>query len=332
MKLAILHRRGFLSAMALAAGACGLPGTGRAQQDYPTRTIQLVCPFSPGGSADTVARIVAEQLSQRMGQTVVVYNRPGAGGNIGAGYVKSAKPDGYTLLLAYDGTIVINPNIYANLPFDPLKDFIPVGKIGDVPLLVIANPDVPAKTLAELVVLSKTLPNGLDYGTPGIGSTQQLMFELIKLHTGANFTNVPYGGAAPAIVDVLGGRIPLVGAALTDSVAYIKAGKLRALAISSSSRSHYLPDVPTLAESGIRDVAVSTWHGLMAPANTPRPIVQKLNTQLNLALNDPAVREHLDAIGSIAAPGTPDEFGEEIKSELVANAKLIKAANIPQVQ
>jgi tripartite-type tricarboxylate transporter receptor subunit TctC len=197
---------------------------------------------------------------------------------------------------------------------------------------VIANADVPAKTLAELVALSKTRPDGLDYGTPGIGSTQQLLFELIKLRTGANFTNVPYGGAAEAIVDVLGGRIPLVGAALTDSIGYIKAGKLRALAISSSSRSSYLPDVPTLAECGIQDIAVTTWHGLMVPANTPQPIVRKLNTQLNLALNDPAVRQHLDTIGSIAAPGTPEEFGEEIKSELIANAKLVKAANIPDVQ
>jgi tripartite-type tricarboxylate transporter receptor subunit TctC len=176
-----------------------------------------------------------------MGQSVVVYNRSGAAANIGTAYVKNARPDGYTLLLAYGGTIVINPSIYVHLPFDPLKDFIPVGKIGDVPLMVIANPGVPAKTLAELVALSKTLLNGLDYGIPGIGSTQQLMFELIKLRTGANFTNVPYGGAAPAIVDVLAGRIPLVGAALTDSLGYIKVGTLRARAISSSSRSSYLP-------------------------------------------------------------------------------------------
>lgn len=329
LALSSLTRREFLLASAVATAS---PMAAKANEAYPVRTVQLVCPFSPGGSADTVARIIAEQLTERLGQPVVVYNRPGAAGNIGAEFVKNARPDGYTLLLAYDGTLVINPNIYINIPFDPLKDFVPVGKIGDVPLYVLCDPNLPVSTLGELVTLSKSTEGGLDYGTPGVGSTQQLMFELIKLHTGAKLNNVPYGGAAPAIVDVLAGRLPLVGAAMTDSIGYIKTGKLRALAISSTSRSSHLPDVPTLTECGIGDVSINTWHGLMVPAKTPADIVQTLNAQLNLALNDVAVRSRLDAIGSLATPGTPEQFGEAIRTALGANAELIKAAKIQPIR
>ncbi|HTH96565.1 MAG TPA: tripartite tricarboxylate transporter substrate binding protein, partial [Stellaceae bacterium] len=260
--------------------------------------------------------------------SVVVSNRPGAGGNIGTEYVKEAKPDGYTLVLAYDGTIVINPSVYPEMPFDSLKDFAPIGKIDVVPLLVIVSPKLPANNLDELVALSKKTPGGLDYGTPGIGSTQQLMFELIKLHTGAKFNVVPYGGAAPAIVDVMGGHLPMVGAAMTDSLANIKAGKLKAIAISSMKRSKYLPDVPTLAECGIKDVDVSTWHGLLAPAATPKPVVDKLAAALSQALKDPEVIDKLDKIGSIVDAKAPEQFREEIKEDLVANAKLVKAAHI----
>jgi tripartite-type tricarboxylate transporter receptor subunit TctC len=322
------YRRIFLATAAAGLVGLGQPGLALAAADYPTGAIRLICPFSAGGSADGVSRIMAEQLSKVLGQSVFVTNRPGAGGNVGTEYVKDSKPDGYTLLLAYDGTIVINPGVYPDIPFDVLKDFAPIGKIGIVPLLVIVNPDLPVKTLADLIELSKKTTGGMGYGAPGIGSTQQLMFELIKLHTDANFYVVPYGGAAPAIIDVIGGRLPMVGAALTDSLANIKAGKLKALSISSMRRSPYLPDVPTLAECGIKDVDVSSWHGLMAPAATPRPVLDKLVKALSQILKDPAVIKHLDSIGSIVDPKTPDEFRVEITQELTENAKLVKAAKI----
>jgi len=242
--------------------------------------------------------------------------------------VAQAEPDGYTLVLGFDGTFVINPYIFKQLPFNPVNDFAPIGKIGDVPLLVLANPQLPVTTLQELIAYSKTQPAPLAYGTAGTGSTQHLMIELIKQQTGANLMHVPYKGAAPAIVDVLGGHIPLAGAALAGSLEYIRGGKLRALSISSAQRSKYVPDVPTLVESGMPDLVITAWHGLLAPAKTPHAIVVKLNTALNAALADPEVIEKLNGIGSIAAPGTPEQLGDQIKRDLARYAGVVKAAGI----
>jgi tripartite-type tricarboxylate transporter receptor subunit TctC len=324
-----LRRRLLKSAALLGMGAgLGMPAFSRAADVYPNKTIRFICPFATGGSADLVARVVAEQLTLRLGQTVIVDNRTGAGGNIGTNMVKMAPPDGYTLLLGYDGTLAVNPHIYRNLPFDTVTDFQPVGFIGDVPLLLLVNPNIPAKTLMELVAHSKTVPNGLGYGTPGVGSTQHLMFELIKERTGANFVHVPYRGAAPAMVDAMGGTIPMVGAALAGSVEYVKSGKLRALAISGTQRTHYFPDVPTLSEAGLNGIAITTWHGLMAPKGTPPAIIAKLNTELNAALRDPKVVARLDVIGSIPSPGTPEAFLDRIKHDREVDGELVKAAKI----
>jgi tripartite-type tricarboxylate transporter receptor subunit TctC len=323
-------RRRFLkSAALLGLGASvGAPMLARAADSYPNKTIRFICPFATGGSADLVARVVAEQLTLRMGQSMIVENRTGAGGNIGTRMVQVAPPDGYTLLLGYDGTLAVNPHIYRNLPFDTVTDFQPVGFIGDVPLMVLVNPNIPAKTLKELVAYSKTVPNGLGYGTPGVGSTQHLMFELIKERTGANFVHVPYRGAAPAMVDAMGGTIPMVGAALAGSVEYIKSGKLRALAISGTGRTHYFPDLPTLSEAGLTGISITTWHGLLAPKGTPPAIVAKLNSELNAALRDPKVVARLDVIGSIPSPSTPESFRERIKRDRDMDAELVKAAKI----
>ena len=321
--------------LALAAVACGtlldLPVRAFAAGPYPNHAVRLICPFAAGGSADVVARLVAEQLTRRLGRAVVVENRTGAGGNIGTQVVVSAPPDGYTLLLGYDGTLVINPHIYRKMSFDPLTDVEPVGLIGTVPLLVLANPSVNAKTMNALIALTKSSPNGFAYGTPGIGSTQQLMFELIEQSTGAKFEHVPYRGAAPAMVDALGGSIPLVGAALAGSIEYIRSGKLRALAISSAERSHYLPDVPTLEECGMKGLVINTWHAILVPARTPRAIVNVLNAKLDAALQDPLVRQRLDAVGSIAAPGTPEQLSELMKSDFTRNGMLVKRAHIAPV-
>jgi tripartite-type tricarboxylate transporter receptor subunit TctC len=324
-----LRRRVLKSAALLGLGAgLGMPALSRAADNYPNRSIRLICPFATGGSADLVARVVAEQLTLRLGQAVIVDNRTGAGGNIGTHMVQMAAPDGYTLLLGYDGTLAVNPHIYRNLPFDTVTDFQPVGFIGDVPLLLLVNPNVPAKTLMELIAYSKTVPNGLGYGTPGVGSTQHLMFELIKERTGANFVHVPYRGAAPAMVDAMGGSIPMVGAALAGSVEYVKTGKLRALAISSTQRTHYFSDVPTLSEAGLTGIAITTWHGLMAPKGTPPAIITKLNTELNAALHDPKVVARLDTIGSIPSPGTPEAFRDRIKHDRDEDGELVKMAKI----
>jgi tripartite-type tricarboxylate transporter receptor subunit TctC len=314
-----------------AAALCALLGWSApaiSQTAYPGKPIRLIIPFAPGGAADLVGRLVGSQFSSRLGQQVVVENRTGASGNIGTQQVALAEPDGYTLLLGFDGTLVINPYIFSKLPFDPVNDFAPIGKIGDVPLLVLANPQVPAKTLAELIALSKTRDGGLPYGTAGTGSTQHILFELLKQRTGGNFVHVPYKGAAPAMVDVLGGHIPLVGAALAGSLDYIKGGKLRALAISTSQRSKYLPEVPTLIESGMGELVITAWHGILAPAKTPRAIVERLSAELNAALSEPAVIERLDAIGSIAAPGSPGRFAEQIKRDLDRYGQVVKAAGI----
>jgi tripartite-type tricarboxylate transporter receptor subunit TctC len=299
-----------------------------AQGTYPNKPIHFIVPFAAGGAADLVARQIGTQLSKRLGQQVVVENKTGASGNIGTHQVAIAEPDGYTLLLGFDGTLVINPHIFAKLPFDSINDFAPIGKIGDVPLLVIANQQVPTTSLAELIALSKTRPGGLAYGTAGTGSTQHIMFELIKQRTGSNFIHVPYKGAVPAMIDVLGGHIPLVGAALAGSLDYIKTGKLRALAISTAQRSKYLPDVPTLAESGLADVVITAWHGIVAPINTPRAIIERLTAELNAALADPSVVERLDAIGSIAAPGSAEQFAQQIRRDLARYGQIVKAAGI----
>ena len=218
--------------------------------------------------------------------------------------------------------------MYSRLPFDPVADFIPVGKIGDVPLLIIANPAVQARNIAELVALSKAQSSGLAYGTAGTGSTQHIMFELLKLRSGGNFVHAPYKGAAPAMVDVMGGHLPLVGAALAGSLDNIRAGKLRALAVSTETRLRHLPDIPTLSESGFSDLVITAWHGVMVPAKTPRTVVNRLNAELNAALRDPAVIERLDSLGSIAAPGTAEKFADIIKRDLARYAQVIKAAGL----
>lgn len=315
--------------LAFAAAALTVTqGTAFAQADYPNRPIKFIVPFAAAGAADLVARLVAEQLGRRLGQTVVVENRTGASGNIGTQAVAAADPDGYTLLLGFDGTLVINPHISSKTPFDSVKDFAPVGKIGDVPIIVVTNPKVPAKTMGELIALSKSTPGGLPYGTAGTGSTQHLMFELVNQRTGSKFVHVPYKGAVPAMADVLGGHIPVAGAALAGSGDHIKAGRLRAIAISGAQRSKFLPEVPTLAESESKDLVITAWHGVLVPAKTPRAIVDKLNLHLNAALADPEVRARLDAIGSVPSPGTPEMFGDQIKRDLVRLAEVVKRAKI----
>lgn len=315
-------------AAALCTGPFLLHTTVHAQDQWPSKPIRLIVPFTPGGVTDTSGRLIAENLGKRLGQQVVVDNKPGASGNIGTALAKAAPADGYTLVLGFDGTMVINPHVFSKLPFDTVKDFTPVGKIGDATLILVANPDVPVKGLADVIALSKSRPGGLSFGTSGTGGTPHIAGELLKLRTGANLTHVPYKGGGQAMTDVLGGTIPLVYTAVAGAHGHVKSGKLKALAVSSAQRTSALPDVPTFVESGVPDFVVNSWVGLLAPAGTPAAVVTRLNTELNAVLNDATVREKLRVMGIEPAPGTPEQYRDEIRRDLDRYGAVVKSAGI----
>ena len=306
----------------------GLHTTAHAQDAWPSKPLRLIVPFTPGGVTDTSGRLIAESLGKRLGQQVVVDNKPGASGNIGTALAKGSAPDGYTLVLGFDGTMVINPHVFSKLPFDPVKDFAPIGKIGDATLILVANPNVPAKSLLDVVNLSKSTAGGLSFGTSGTGGTPHIAGELLKMRTGANLTHIPYKGGGQAMTDVLGGTIPLVYTAVAGAHGHVKAGKLKAIAVSSAQRTSSLPDVPTFAESGVPDFVVNSWVGLFAPTGTPAAIVTRLNTELNAVLNDAAVREKLRAMGIEPSPGSADQYRDEVKRDLDRYGAVVKAAGI----
>ena len=317
-----------LSAAAVLVSAFVWPLAGLSQGSYPERPIRLVVPFAPGGVTDTSGRLIAETLSKRLGQQVFVENKPGASGNIGTQSVATAAPDGYTLVLAFDGTMVINPFVFASVPFNTLKDFVPVGKIGDATLIIVANPAFPAKTLQELIAVSKNEPKGVAYGTSGVGGTPHIAGELLNQRTGANLVHIPYKGGGQAMGDALGGNIPLVFTAVAGAMPHLKSGKLVPIAVSSRTRSPSLPNTPTFIESGVRDFDVSSWVGILAPAKTPRTIIERLNRELNAALKDPEVVEKLAGMGITATPGTPEQFMEQMNGDLAKYGQVVKAAGI----
>jgi tripartite-type tricarboxylate transporter receptor subunit TctC len=322
-------RRRWLATGALAVAAAALfAAPAMAQDAWPAKPIRLVVPFTPGGVTDTSARVVAEFLGRRLGQQVIVDNKPGASGNIGMALVKDAPADGYTLVLGFDGTMVINPHVFAKLPFDSIKDFTPIGKIGNAALILVANPNAPVKTMADLVAVSKTTPGGLSFGTSGTGGTPHIAGELLKMRTGANLTHVPYKGGGQALTDVVGGSIPLVYTAVAGAHGFVKNGKLTALAVSSARRSSALPDVPTFAEAGIPDFVVDSWVALLAPAGLPPAIATRLTTELNAVLNDAEAREKLRVLGIEATPGTAAQFRDEMARDLARYGAVVKAAGI----
>jgi tripartite-type tricarboxylate transporter receptor subunit TctC len=320
-----LHRY-FSSAIFLLTGLMSLASF--AQSNYPNRPIRLIIPFAPGGVTDTSGRFIAEQLSLKLGQQVIADNKPGASGNIGTQMVAIAEPDGYTILLGYAGTLSINPLLFEKVPFDSVKDFAPIGKIGDAILILVANNDFQGKTLADVIAVSKKDPNGLSYGTSGTGGTPNIAGELFKQKTGANLVHVPYKGGGQALLDLLGGTIPLVYTAVAGANQYVAAGRIKAIAVSSAKRSPSMPDVPTFIESGVKDFVIDDWVGILAPAKTPKPIINKLNQALNEILNSPEGRAKLLSMGIFASPGTPEKFSEQIKGDLIRFAPIVKAIQI----
>ncbi len=317
-----------LLALSAAAGPVAAQSAAGAADGFPNRPIRLIVPFATAGVTDTSGRVIAEALGKRLGQQVVVDNRPGASGNIGTSAVATAAPDGYTLLLAFDGTMVINPHVFARVPFDTLKDFSPIGRIGDAVLILVAHPGVKASTLQEVIALSKATAGGLSYGTSGIGGTPHIAGELLNQRTGAQLQHVPYKGGGQAISDAIGGSIPLVYTAVAGAQAHVKGGRLKAIAVSSASRSSSLPDVPTFIEAGVPDFVSSSWVGILAPARTPTAIVRRLNTELNAVLSDPAIRERLAVLGIDPSPGTPEQFLEDMRRDLAKYGPVVKAAGI----
>jgi tripartite-type tricarboxylate transporter receptor subunit TctC len=277
---------------------------------------------------DTSGRLIAEALSRRLGQTMFVENKAGASGNIGTQGVVNAAADGYTLVLGFDGTLVINPHVFSPVPFDPQKDLVPVGKIGDATLILVAHPSLPVRSLQELIAYSKKEAKGVSYGTSGVGGTPHIAGELLNQQTGSNLVHVPYKGGGQALSDALGGNIPLVYTAVAGAHQYVKSGKLVAIAVSSAKRSSSLPDVPTFIESGVVGFDVSSWVGILAPAQTPRPIVEKLNRELNAVLSSPEIVEKLATLGIAATPETPDAFAAQIRADLAKYGKVVKAAGI----
>jgi tripartite-type tricarboxylate transporter receptor subunit TctC len=295
-------------------------------QPFPAKPVRIVVPFSPGGVADSSARVISERLGARLGQSVLVENRPGASGNIGTHSVASAAPDGYTLLLGFDGTMVVNPHVYAKLPFDTLRDFAPVTKLGDATLILVAHPSVPAKDLREFIAIAKT--RNFSYGTAGTGSTPHLAGELLAQRTGIALTHVPYKGGGQAIGDVVGGQIPLVYTAIATAQQFVKGGKLKALAVSSARRSNALPEVPTFVESGLEGFVVDSWVGILAPVKTPRPIVERLQKDITAVLAEPETRERYAALGIEPVGNTPAQFAEQIRADLARWERVVRQAAI----
>ena len=323
-----LRRLSTLAACTLALA----PAWSLAQQPaYPTKPIKLVVPFTPGGSTDILARTIGQQLSQAWGQSVVIENVPGAGGSIGADRVAKAAPDGYTLLMGHVGTLAITPSIYPNLPYDPIRSFAPVAWVARVPNVLAIHPSVPASNLKEFIAYAKANPGRLNYGSGGNGSAAHTATEYLKLVTQSFMVHVPYRGTAPAVTDVVAGQIQVIFSGAPAVMPMVKAGKLKALAVSSPKRIDGLSDIPTVAESGVPGTAgfeADQWYGIVAPAGTPAPIVARLNAQINVALNSPEVVARLRSEGAVATPNPPEVFGKLIASEIPRWKPVVQRAGI----
>ncbi len=313
--------KSLLAAIAIACAAMAQA------QTFPTRAITLVVPYPPGGLIDLVARVLQAPLQAELGVPVLVENHSGAGGNVGAEVVARAAPDGYTLLVA-NPSLAISPTLYRKLNYRPIEDFAYVGRYGSVPNVLVVNPSLPVKTAQELIAYAKKNPGKLNYGSPGYGTSPQLSSELFKTMSGTFIVHIPFRGAGPATAALLGGEIEMMIDNIPPQMAQIKAGKVRALAVTSLKRVNVLPDVPTMDEIGLKGYEVVSWYGLVARAGTPRETVMRLNTALNNATRNPKLRETLEATGSTLVQGTPEDFLNFVKAETAKFAPVIKRAGV----
>ena len=321
-----MKTRTILAAALCAAAA--LHGAGAAAQAWPTKPLRLMVPFPPGGSTDIVARIVAQKMGERLGQSIVIENRGGAGGTIGTALVAKAAPDGYNLTVASTSTHVVAPSVYARLDYDPVKDFAPVGLMAVSPYLLVVHPAVPAKTLQELVALAKKQPGKLNYASAGVGSTTHLSMEMLKAVSGTYMLHIPYNGNGPAGTATVAGQVEMLFGSLPALLGHAKGGRVRAIAVGTLKRSPSLPEVPTVAESGYPGFDASLWLAIMAPAGTPQPVLDRLNKELVAVVSAADTREALDKAGAEPLTGTPADLAAMIRDGVPKYAKIVKTAGV----
>ena len=295
-------------------------------QSFPSRPVRFVVPFAPGGSTDTLARTMSVKLADALGQQVVVDNRPGGNGDIGMMIVARAPADGHNIVLGYIANLAIAPSLQEKMPYDPVKDFAPITQPASSPNVLTAHPSVPAKSLKELIALAKANPSKYSFASTGVASVGHLTGELINNLAGIKITHVPYKGSGQAVTDILGGHVHIMYSGFSSTLAHIKSGKLRALAVTGPKRSAALADVPTIAEQGFPGVEATAWYGVLAPAGTPRPVVSRLHDELVKILKQPDVVQRLDGLGFEIVASTPDQFGAYIRSEIKKWAKVVKAS------
>jgi tripartite-type tricarboxylate transporter receptor subunit TctC len=297
-------------------------------QNYPDRTITMVVPFAAGGSTDLVARILAQKLTEQLGQSVVVENRAGAGGNIGAAAVAKAAPDGYTVLYGTISTHTLNPLMAKKSAYDPIKDFEPIALIGNIPNVLVVNPSVPAKNVQELIALAKASPDKYSYASSGVATPLHLSGEMFNSMAGTKMAHVPYRGAGPAMNDLVAGQVPVLFDNLPSSVEFIKAGKIRALAVTTKTRVEQMPDIPTMDEQGLKGYETYSWQAIFAPAKTPKPIIDKLNAEVKKALADPALQKRLKDLTMTITPSSPAELSKFVEDQLALWGPITKATGV----
>ncbi len=315
----------------LAASTLALSGLPAFAQAYPSRPLRIIVPFTPGGSSDVLARAIGLELGKAFHQPVVIENVPGAGGSLGGEKAAKSAPDGYTLFMGHVGTLATNPALYPKLPYDPIKSFAPVAWVARVPNVLVVHPSVPAQSLKDLIALAKAQPGKLAYGSGGNGSAAHTTMEYLKMQTGTSFLHIPYRGTAPSVTDLLAGQVQALFTGIPALLPHIKAGKMRALAVSSPKRLALLPEVPTVAETqvpGTQGFEADQWYGLVAPAGTPPDIVALLNQQINKSLASEEVRARLAAEGAEATPATPQAFAQLISSDIKRWGEVVKRGGI----
>ncbi|GAA4322420.1 tripartite tricarboxylate transporter substrate binding protein [Pigmentiphaga soli] len=320
--------QGILAAALCAVSALAAPGAARSADGYPSKPIRIVIPFAPGGTVDILGRVLGESLAAKLGQPVVIDNRPGAGGNIAAALVARADPDGYTLFLGSMGTQSMNGSIYSKLTFDPIKDFAPVTRLVNSANLLVVHSSIKAGSVKELIEYLKARPGQINYASAGIGSFNHISAVLFEMMAGVKMTHVPYKSGGQALNSVLAGETQLVFQTIPAAVPYIQSGRLRALAVCSESRHPLFPDLPTASESGLPGFEINTWYGMLVPAGTPRGVIDRLHDALLQILQEPGTQRRLAELGLDAAPDTPDEFAALIRADAVKWGKVIKTAGL----